>query len=135
MLTLHSYQGGFLLDGGVHYTAALQILLPYPIARLSAFTAQVQPHLPPQDTISATMKLSNGIVGHYNSSFGTTLKAFEFAVACEEGSVTVTHGKVTVRNKSHEVIEVKEFPEDKYGVRQEIEAFAESLKGEREGKI
>jgi len=127
-----SYQGGFLLDGGVHQTAGILALLPPittdPITKISAFTTQLQPHLPPVDTVSATMRLKSGVVGYFSSSFGSTVKGLEFVVGAEKGSVQVgVKGKVTVKDADGNVIEVKEFTEDGTGVKQEIRGFAESL--------
>ncbi|KAF8469218.1 hypothetical protein BDZ91DRAFT_721929 [Kalaharituber pfeilii] len=126
------HQGGFLLDAGVHQTAGLLSLLPSvtedPITRISAFTTQLQPHLPPVDTVSATLRLKSGVVGFFSASFGTTVLRFDFTVGAESGSVTVSGGgKVTVRKANGTVDHVKEFPEDKTGVKQEIEGFAASL--------
>ena len=47
------YMGGFLLDGGVHLIAGLRMVLgsETQIKSVSAHTQQIQPHLPPVDTI------------------------------------------------------------------------------------
>jgi predicted dehydrogenase len=123
------YQGGFLLDGGVHFVAATRLLLKGAggrIERLSAFTGQLQEHLPPADTLNATLLLSNGSSGTLSISFGTTDKGSEYVVACENGSVHVSMGKVTV-TKDGKVVEEKEFKDEGNGVKQEIKGWAESL--------
>jgi len=123
------YQGGFLLDGGVHTTAATRLMIKgagEKIKSLSAFTAQLQEHLPPVDTMNATMLLSNGASGTLSISFGTTDKGSEYLVACEKGSVHVSRGKVTV-TKDGKVVEEKEFKDEEAGVKQEIKGWAESL--------
>ncbi len=66
--TDNSFQGGFLLDGGVHYIASLRILLGE-IESVSAFSAQVSSDMPPVDTISAALRFSNGCLGTYALSF------------------------------------------------------------------
>lgn len=124
------YQGGFLLDGGVHFIAGTRLLLgeTAPV-RISAFTAQLQEHLPPIDTLNATVKLNNGASGTLDISFGTTFKGSEYTVAAEKGTVWVSKGKVVVTRDGQE--EVKEFPDESNGVKQEVKAWAESLvKGE-----
>ena len=54
-----THQGGFLLDGGVHFTAGLRLLLgpDNPLVSISAHTSQMQEHLPPVDSIEATAKV------------------------------------------------------------------------------
>ena len=123
------YQGGFLLDGGVHTIAAIRLLLSgggEKIKSISAFTAQLQKHLPPVDTLNSTLLLSNGSSGTLSMSFGTTDTGSEYLVACEKGSVHVSRGKVTV-TKDGKVVEEKEFNDEGNGVKQEIKGWAESL--------
>ncbi|KAF2280655.1 NAD(P)-binding protein [Westerdykella ornata] len=125
------YQGGFLLDGGVHFVAATRMLLGNVAApaKVSAFTAQLQEHLPPLDTLNATVQLKNGASGTLSISFGTTFTGSEYAVAAEKGRVWVSRGKVIVTRDGQE--DVREFPEEGNGVKQEVKAWAESLvKGE-----
>ena len=121
------YQGGFLLDGGVHFIAGTRLLLGSKarMTKLSAFTAQLQPHLPPIDTANATIKLANGSSGTLAISFGTTFTGAEWIVACEKGTVEVQRGKVIVVEDGKE--STKEFPDDGNGVKQEIKAWADSI--------
>lgn len=122
------YQGGFLLDGGVHFVAATRLILEgggvKPVTT-SAFSTQLQEHLPPVDTVDATVKLSNGASGTISLSFGTTFTGSEYAFAAEKGTVTVSRGKVTVVKDGKE--ETKEFPEEGNGVKQEIAAWGKAL--------
>ncbi|KAL6703538.1 hypothetical protein ACN47E_009563 [Coniothyrium glycines] len=130
------YQGGFLLDGGVHFIAGTRLMLGAGGAQMksvSAFTAQLQAHLPPVDTLHSTILLDNGSSGTLSVSFGTTDTGAEYVVAAEKGSVLVAGGKVVVTRDGKE--EVKEFPEEGNGVNQEIKAWAESLKdGQRNAR-
>lgn len=122
------YQGGFLLDGGVHFVAGTRLLLEgagVKVTKLSAFTAQLQEHLPPVDTMHATLQTSSGVSGTLSVSFGTTDSGSEYVVAAEKGSVTVTRSKVTVTRDGKS--EEKEFPEEGSGVKQEVKAWAEGL--------
>jgi predicted dehydrogenase len=125
------YQGGFLLDGGVHFVAGTRLLLgesAMPTA-LSAYTTLLQEHLPPVDTVNSIWHTKSGISGTFSVSFGTTLSAGEYTVACENGSVTISGGKVTVREGEQKEgkFSEKEFPEDGAGVIQEVKAWGESL--------
>jgi len=51
--TVPDYQGGFLLDGGVHTIAALRVVLPRPLTHLSAFASLNKDYLKPHDTFQA----------------------------------------------------------------------------------
>ncbi|KAI4688928.1 uncharacterized protein J4E84_004861 [Alternaria hordeiaustralica] len=123
------HQGGFVLDGGVHFVAATRLLLQgggRKIKKVSAFTAQLQEHLPPVDTLNATMQLDNDASGTLSICFGTTDTGSEYLVACEKGSVHVARGKVTITRDGKDP-ETKEFPDEGNGVKQEIKAWAKSL--------
>lgn len=125
------YQGGFLLDGGVHFIAGTRILLgdaARPTA-LSAYTSLLQNHLPPVDTVNSIWQTKSGISGTFSVSFGTTLSGSEYTVACEKGSVTIVKSKVTVREgeeKDGNFTE-SEFTWEESGVKQEVDAWAESI--------
>lgn len=119
-----------MLDGGVHFVAATRLLLSgagEKIDVVSAFTAQLQEHLPPVDTVNAVLRLTNGASGTLSISFGTTDTGSEYLVACEGGSVWVSRGKVVVK-RDGKVVEEKEFSSEGNGVKQEIQAWGESLK-------
>ncbi|KAG0645041.1 NADPH-dependent C3-ketoreductase [Hyphodiscus hymeniophilus] len=131
------HQGGFLLDGGVHFIAAMRLMLgesAKPIS-LSAHTSLAQDYLPPVDTINSIWETKSGVSGTFLCSFGTTLSGNEYTVACEKGSVTVAPAapgvkKLIVREgeQKHGKFTEKEFPDDGNGVKQEVKAWAESLK-------
>lgn len=95
------------------------------MTHVAAFTAQLQPHLPPLDTINATVKLANGRSGTFSVSFGTTFSGAEYVVACQDGTVDVGFDKTIVKKGKDE--SSKDFPEDKNGVRQELKAWGESI--------
>jgi predicted dehydrogenase len=124
------HQGGFLLDAGVHFTAALRKLLgaENAVESLIAQTSLVQSYLPPVDSVNAVLKTKSGAVGSYISSVGTMLDAFEFHIACEQGQVKAEGYKVvTVRGTGKDAkVEEKVF-ERTTGVKEEVRAWAESL--------
>ncbi|KAF8243262.1 NAD(P)-binding protein [Wilcoxina mikolae CBS 423.85] len=128
------YQGGFILDGEVHFIAGLRMLLgeEEEVKRVAAFSAANMEYLPPVDTVNAVMRTKGGKVGYFALSFGTTMKGFEFTVACEGGVVVVGGGgKVKVTPRGGEET-VKDFSEEKNGVEQEVKAFAKAI---LEGKL
>lgn len=122
------YQGGFLLDGGVHFIAGMRMLLgpDAQVSKTSAFTQQLQPHLLPVDTVDATFKLANGSTGNFSVSFGTTFSGAEWSIACEGGSVAISGKNVTINPKDGEE-KVEEKPDELGGVKQEVFAWAKSL--------
>ncbi|KAI1389417.1 NAD(P)-binding protein [Hypoxylon trugodes] len=127
--TTPQYQGGFLLDGGVHFTAAFRRLLgENAVESLVAQTALVSSHLPPVDSIYAVLKTKSGAVGSFIHSVGTTMSATEFYFACEKGSVKADRDKVvtTVGFGNDAVTEEKTF-EYTSGVKEEVHAWGESI--------
>lgn len=133
------YQGGFLLDGGVHFIAGIRAMLAggaEKVASVTAFTALLREYLPPVDTVDATWRLESGKTGTFSVSFGTTFTGAEWSVACEEGSVSVDRDEVTItpRGGQKRVEVVKDEFGDKgvgSGVKTEVFAWARSLgKGE-----
>lgn len=127
------YQGGFLLDGGVHFVAGLRGLLVaggQHITHLAAFSSLLEKKLAPVDTVHATMKISNGNNGTFNLSFGTEFKSgFEIEVVTNKGAVVVRPTEVVVTTKDEKgekKEDVKKF-EFSAGVKPEILAFAKAL--------
>ena len=118
-----THQGGFLLDGGVHSTAALRLMMgkENPLVTLSAHTAQLQPHLPPVDTIEAVAKAKNGAVGTITISFGTTQKGKVVAIGCEKGYVSVSGPTVTAGEQTWEI------EDERTGVPPEVRAWGKAL--------
>ncbi|GAA5840868.1 hypothetical protein JCM11251_007626 [Rhodosporidiobolus azoricus] len=81
------YQGGYILDGGVHFVGGLRhILSPsHSISRIFAHASQIQPHLPPIDTLTGLLTATPdsppsaqpshsdapaGVTGTFTFSFG-----------------------------------------------------------------
>ena len=128
------YQGGFLLDGGIHYVAGLRYLLAaagQSITQVSAFTSLLQPKLAPLDTVHAIMQLGNGNSGTFSLSFGTEYKTgFQIQVVTDKGAVTVSPSEVIVLTKDaldgnkQKCFPIKPDP----GVQAEVTAFAHSIK-------
>ncbi|CEL11518.1 hypothetical protein ASPCAL14620 [Aspergillus calidoustus] len=124
-----THQGGYILDGGVHYIASLRTLLgAHPgneIARVSAFTSQLQPYLPPVDTADVILRTKSGVTGTFQISRGTSLRADEWTVACERGWVTVRGEEVSVSRGGE--VEVQRVPNERTGVPPEIRAWGKAV--------
>ncbi|KAK5309038.1 hypothetical protein LTR93_012277, partial [Exophiala xenobiotica] len=127
------YQGGFLLDGGVHFVAGLRYLLAAGnqyITRLSAFTTLLQTKLAPLDTLTANVKISNHRCGTFSVSFGIEHKSnFVLEIVTTKGAVEVrpTEVKVVGKDSSGSKTEEKEEFAFSAGVKPEIEAFANGI--------
>ncbi|OMP83187.1 hypothetical protein BK809_0004568 [Diplodia seriata] len=132
-----TFQGGFLLDGGVHFIAATRLLLSSSVDSVSAFTAQHLPHLPPVDTVDAVWRLPGGGAGTFSTSFAAPVGGPpEYRVVCERGTVTAGFGAapmspafVAVQRVGEEggEGERKEFPETSFGVGPEVAAWGGRL--------
>lgn len=125
------YQGGFLLDGGVHHIATLRLLLNAADDEVHSVIAQsslLQEKLPPVDTVHAVLTTRKNVHGTASISFGTEFKSgFDAQVVTTNGSVTLTPTRVEWASRGQEK-QVVEFPWNA-GVQAEIEAFAKSLAG------
>ncbi|KAL7815116.1 hypothetical protein V8C26DRAFT_129756 [Trichoderma gracile] len=122
------YQGGFLLDGGVHWAAATRLLLTGDAntpETVQAYTAQTCEHLPPIDTVNAIIKTRSGTAGVFQNSAGSLLQAFEWNFSYEKGIVKVVGETVTVQPAGGEE-QVKQFDRTN-GVSEEVAAWAQSL--------
>lgn len=110
----------------MHFVAALRLLLGKedPLVSLSANTTQLQPHLPPVDTIEATAKAKSGAVGTISISFGTPTGGSEYTVISEKGAVTWDWGKVIVDDK---VIQAEKDSSEGSGVTPEVLAWGKAL--------
>lgn len=126
------YQGGFLLDGGIHFVAALRCLLEaagQSISIVRASTSLIKEDLGPLDTLNANMTTTDKRNGTFNLSYGSKFRrdcrvcivTTCGAVAVSPSEVTISTGdKTTTQNKTFR------FPPGS-GVRKEVAAFAESI--------
>ncbi|KAF3762111.1 NAD(P)-binding protein [Cryphonectria parasitica EP155] len=126
------YQGGFLLDGGVHFVAGLRYMLAAvgeDIKYLAAFTSLQKKKLPPVDTLHGVAKTQNG-AGILCLSYGTEYKSgVELEVVTDNGSVTWNGPTVTITMKSssgEKAEQSKDFSYDS-GVTAEVAAFGHSI--------
>ncbi|KAL7911519.1 NAD(P)-binding protein [Trichoderma velutinum] len=123
------YQGGFLLDGGVHQTAMLRYISGQEVVETAGFARQVAPHLPPLDTLNAGILLSGGGTGTISMSFASTRRASELTIIGSKGSFFLTDGPdgfvlsldLATGESRSETIRSK-------GVELEIKAFLEAVK-------
>lgn len=126
------HQGGFVLDAGIHFIAYLRAVLgrENALESVSALTAQVQPHLPPIDTIHAILRTKSGVVGSLCITAGTLyLDGAETSFSFENGAIIAEAGKVIVKALDEDEVETEEeqFDLSTYGVSEEVNAWAAGL--------
>jgi predicted dehydrogenase len=136
--TIPEYQGGFLLDGGVHTVAALRLILPERMTALSGFASLNKDYLAPHDSITATVKAGNHSHGIFYMTFAHPTQkkpnADGFSFIGDKGFITINavpaNGKqvlkVTVHTADGESSE--EYPFE--GVKVELDSFFAKLRGE-----
>ncbi|KAF7792029.1 hypothetical protein EIP86_003056 [Pleurotus ostreatoroseus] len=95
--TIPDYQGGFLLDGGVHTIAALRTILSTTLTSLSGYASLNQDYLPPHDTINAVVRTASGAHGLVELTFGSPTPSRN-ALAHAGISVTGTEGWLALEN-------------------------------------
>ncbi|KAL4738593.1 hypothetical protein BDV11DRAFT_131115 [Aspergillus similis] len=118
------YQGGFLLDGGIHTIAGVRLILgreKNSLRTLTAQTSQLQEHLPPIDTVDALLTTASGAAGVFSLSFGSEFKDSVLEFTCEKGVVSLVDDRLTVNGV------VTEIPFEGVGVKEEVKAFGESI--------
>ncbi|KAG6380494.1 hypothetical protein JVT61DRAFT_8649 [Boletus reticuloceps] len=97
--TVPDYQGGFLLDGGVHSAAALRVILPSPLAYLSGFASLNVEWLAPHDTLISIIKCADGSHGIFELSFAAPTQSRSsigdgIVITGTDGYLTVNQTKV-----------------------------------------
>ncbi|RJE25003.1 hypothetical protein PHISCL_02654 [Aspergillus sclerotialis] len=126
------YQGGFVLDAGVHMIALLRFVSGQEITKTASLVQQVYPHLPPLDTVNAGIMFSGGATGSLSISFASSKNASEYLFVGESGTVSVNwswgKNKVVLEDKQGRTV-VEEI--DGLGVEEEVKAF---LMAVRDGK-
>lgn len=126
-----AYQGGFVLDGGVHFIALVRYVSGLEIVRTASLTAQMRAFLPPLDTVNAAVEFANGAAGSVSISFASRRAAFEFVFVGEEGAVVVKASKtagesvVVLEGRDGEVL-LEESIEGR-GVSEEVRVFLEGV--------
>lgn len=88
------YQGGFLLDGGVHFIAMLRFVTGCEIVKCSSMVKQACEYLPPADTLESVLQYSSskagGLSGTFSVCFASSKTAHCYEFIGTKGSLTVT---------------------------------------------
>ena len=126
------YQGGVLLDGGIHYVAALRSLLDaagQSVSKVRASTSLVTENLAPFDTLHANLTTANKRNGTFNLSYGSQYqRECQMRLVTTNGAVAVSPSEVIVSTNSKRATQDQKFRfPPASGVRKEMVAFAESI--------
>jgi predicted dehydrogenase len=122
------YQGGFVLDGGVHHIALIRYVSGEEIVETQGFSRQVAKYLPPIDTVNTGILLSGGGTGTVSISFSSALGGNEYSFIGEKGSLVITGSKDGNVLKLDVDGDKKEETVKSYGILNEIKAFLEAAR-------
>lgn len=121
----NKYPGGFILDVGVHNTAAIRYLFGE-ITSLYSILKTINPKIGSHDTFSLLFDLENGMNGAYNVYF--TVKGHwedQLLIFGTKGTIQVLNDKIVVKRegKSEKIYDVK----DDNGYRAEFLDFYDGI--------
>ncbi|RBR20251.1 hypothetical protein FVER53590_26457 [Fusarium verticillioides] len=127
------FQGGFLLDSGIHFIASLRLLLNaigQEAEEVMALSSLLKGHLHPVDTIHAVISITGSRHGTVCISFGAEHKStLEIEIISTRGVVVWTPVSVASNIKpdsGESTSETKEFIYNN-GVKAEFEAFCQAV--------
>lgn len=117
--------GGLLLDAGVHFVAALRMILGE-ISEVSAFTKSQHADLPPADTLSASLRFGCGALGSLTMTYAAGAPwPPALHVVGTEGSLRVTPSRLEIHDADGD--HVTEYP-NYSGLPGELAAFADRIR-------
>lgn len=121
-----TFQGGFLLDGGVHHVALLRMVAGE-IASVSAAMTQHRPDLPPADTLSAALEFKNGAIGTYGVTYAAAPPwPSALRVVGTDGALRVDHHTIEITDADGLTRRIE--VEGRTGVQTELGAFAAAIR-------
>ncbi len=118
------FPGGTLVDGGVHHMSALRLVVGE-IAAVTAMTTHASTTFATADTLSATLRFANGVIGSYLVTYavGAPWSGYLHLVG-DGGAMRVQRGEIELtRGNETEVISCPKFD----GVQNEFAAFAAAI--------
>lgn len=87
-----NFDGGFILDMGVHFIAGLRMLVGSEVTSVSARTTHVDQSLPPPDVISSNFILENGCSGVYTMVVSSRSPKLFWRVVGLKGTIQIERG-------------------------------------------
>lgn len=132
------YQGGFILDAGVHIIALVRMVAGQEIVETKSFTAQFSSHLRPVDTVNAALRFSKGAQGTLSISYAAATYIMEFVFIGTSGVLTVRCAGLdtTLRMEGADLKPISEEVFKADGIQNEISAFVHAVvvgKGDNAG--
>lgn len=127
------FQGGFVLDTGVHFVASLRLLLAAvgdEITQIVSYSGLLENHLHPVDTVHSIVSTKGARHGTICMSFGTEFKSgLEIEITTTNGAVLwkPVGVKSTTKSESGELLNEQVTFVYNNAVRTEIEAFSQSI--------
>ncbi|KAK6247815.1 hypothetical protein QUC31_019380 [Theobroma cacao] len=88
-----NFEGGFILDMGVHFIAGLRMMVGCEVTSVSAITSHIDTTVPPPDIISSNFKLENGCSGVFVLVVSSSSPKVIWRVVGLKGTVQVERGK------------------------------------------
>ncbi len=120
-----AFQGGFILDGGVHQIAAIRLILGE-ITEVSAVVTQVRDDLPPADTLNAALRFESGLTGMFSVTYAApTPWPNMLHIAGDQGALRIQPGEIEISTASGTS---RTDRTDRAGVEGEFAAFAAAIR-------
>ena len=120
----HSFPGGLFIDASVHHIAALRLVLGE-IIQVNAVGNSMRDDLPGCDTLVASLRFSNGLLGSLNVTYAPNLwGGMRFVVCAENGFLIIDEQDVVLKYPTE--TRVFHFQNDD-GVSAELAAFAAAI--------
>jgi len=95
--TAPKFVGGFVVDGGVHVANVLRRCFGMPEVA-TPLAASFDPHLPPLDSVVATLRFESGALGTWTSCFSVPYQGPMLRVYGSRASAELFWGHLVVRN-------------------------------------
>jgi predicted dehydrogenase len=87
------YIGGYILDGGVHFVAALRLVSGARVISVASAVGHAAEHLPPPTLLTATLVGDNGALMSLSMSHCCAVRHVVLRASCPRGDVVVTRGE------------------------------------------
>lgn len=91
------YQGGYILDGGVHEICKLRMMFGE-VEEVTALTHQFREDLPPADTMTCSLRFKSGVLCTFTYTFTSVAPQIATATVPHELVLTGTTGSIQAKN-------------------------------------
>jgi len=128
----NEYPGGYVLDGGVHFVHALQ-MINGPVESVFAHTASIDDRLGTMDMAMSLIKHQSGCVSSLNMGWRSVSEDGALRIFGDKGSLVVNQEKI--RELKPDGTEVLHSFEDESSFYHQWTAFLDALVGKKEAMI